>query len=168
MLHDALNPLPTTNGLGSEDTAYACFTIGQTRYAIDARSIHRVMEWKPKPAPEHVPSYVVGATTYHDIHIPIMDLSAPFEPRAIDQPARVLVLRYAEDMIGILIDSLEVKTLPDTLYLKRIAIERNASGISLIAAVLLRGEDQYILLDAAKLFEQTRAGMVAHMLETRL
>lgn len=154
--------IPDTTGF--LDTAYACFTIGTMRYAMDTRYVHRVIEWIPTPPPENVPMYVVGITTRNETRIPIMDLMAPFESRALEHPLTVLILRYAEDMIGVIIDQLEVKILPNTVRLKRIAHENNPSGMPMIAAVLTRGEDQFVLLDAPQIFEQTRAGMVAHML----
>lgn len=164
MLQHSYSDDTSSNRYTSHDTAYACFSIGDTRYAIDTRYVHRVIEWRPTPLAGSVPPYVIGATVCSGVHIPIMDLMAPFEPRAFDAPVTVLVLRYAEDTIGIIIDKLEVKVLPSTLRIKRIAHRQPHSDVPMIAAVLSRGEDQFILLDAPQIFDQTRAGMVAHML----
>lgn len=153
---DALHPVTTT---------YAHFVISDVRYAIETCYIHRVVEWQPVSSLEHVPGYVVGAITLSGTRIPIMDLLAPFERNAPTEKSKVLILRYAEDSIGLVIDSPGVTVLTGTARHERTVLNRRDSGTSLLAAVLVQNREQYILLDVPKIFEQTRAGMVAHYLD---
>ena len=86
---------------------YLLFTIGADRYALEAGRVVEVLPRTELKKVPQTPAGIAGILDYYGAPVPVVDLSA----MALDIPAkesmstRLLVVRYGENLLGILAES---------------------------------------------------------------
>ena len=132
---------------------WVTFSLGDETYGIDVMRVQEVLplsEIAPVPG---APSYVLGIINLRGNVVTVIDTRMRFgmESRDPDDAARIVVIETADQVAGILVDSVaevinvaaeEVDTAPNV---------GNVESARYIQGVVSRGEDLLILVDVNRL-----------------
>ena len=160
----------TAPAIPTSDTKHAAleflsFTLGGEEYGIDIQKVQELRGYDAVTRIANAPSFIKGVVNLRGIIIPIVDMRIKFnlgEP-TYDQFTVVIILNIAEQVMGIVVDSVsdvitlsseQVKPAPEL----GMAVDKNY----LIGLGVL-GESMLILLDIDKLMSSAEIGLLEEL-----
>ena len=131
---------------------WVTFQLGEETYGVNVMQVQevlRVTEIAPVPG---APSYVLGIINLRGNVVTVLDTRKRFgmPPREVDDASRVLIIESANQVVGILVDSVS-----EVVYLRGSEIEAapnvgNEESSRFIQGVCNREEELLILVDLNK------------------
>jgi purine-binding chemotaxis protein CheW len=134
------------------------FKLGDSMFAIDIFSVHRVVRYGGASAVTDVPGWIEGVLEYEGQVIPIVDLRRRVElaERDVSAETRVLVLNTFSGWVGAVVDSvLEVAVVRTADVSPPPALFRGLAAEFMRGIAKLGGERLAVILDADRVLAST-------------
>lgn len=135
---------------------WVTFQLGDEVYGVNVMQVQevlRITEIAPVPG---APDYVLGIINLRGNVVTVLDTRKRFgmSPHEVDDAARILIIESAENVVGILVDSVS-----EVVYLRASEIEPapnvgNEESSRFIQGVCNRNEELLILVDLNKLLTE--------------
>lgn len=144
----------------------ACFTLDENIYAVDIMRIREIIKPQKLTSLPKAPPYIEGVLNLRGAVTPVIDLRKRFglPPREINSAVRLLIVRVAKQLLGLMVDSVtEVITVPakDIKPPPQIA---GGVGAEFLLGVCLSQDSLIVLLNIDTIFtdrEASELGQIA-------
>lgn len=102
-------PEPEKAEVGGPTQEWVVFGLGHQHYAVDVHGVREIVRLPELVAVPHGPSTLVGMANLRGAVVAVFDTAALIDSGAVTPgtAARIIVLEHKQDVIGLLVDSVE-------------------------------------------------------------
>lgn len=132
------------------------FRVGDQEFACEILQVERVLRYeKPAPVPK-APDFLEGVVPYGGGVVPVVDLRKRLElPAPIAPDVRLLLLRFDDERIGVLVDEVTEILRVDSRTIAAPPPLVRGLAAAYVLGMLAHGERTIIVLNAARLLSAT-------------
>ncbi len=148
-----------------ETQRFLIFQLGEATFAVDIRSVHRVLRPEQLSPVPNMPSFVEGVTAIQGEILPVIHLGKRFRlgGPTNQEDERILLIDLPDQRVGLLVDSAsEIVDIPFTAFQPPPPIVSGISG-EYILGITDWDERLIILLDFNRLFSAAEVAALAEL-----